>query len=164
LTIEQTWPAAMDQIFVAVEKVGALTITSPQLPDQQEAQASGQTFVMGRGPRLNAGQPFTITISGLPHRNMTMRNVGIAIAALVLVLGAWAAWTGAPVRKAQSAHLDGRREKLFNELVELERQRKAGRIDESRYAARRQTLMAQLERVLGQLDRPPSGGGEDLAA
>ena len=164
VTIEQKWPAAMDQIFVAVEKVGGLTIASPQLPDQQEAAVSGQTFVMGRGARLNAGQPLTLTISGLPYRDMTLRNVGIAVAALVLVLGAWAAWTGAPVRRAQSAHLDARREKLFNELVELERQRKAGRIDESRYATRRQTLMAQLERVLGQLDRPPSTGGEDLAA
>ena len=113
---------------------------------------------------MNAGQPLTLTLSGLPHRDMTLRNVGIAVAALVLVLGAWAALTGAPVRRAQSAHLDARREKLFNELVELERQRKAGRIDESRYATRRQTLMAQLERVLGQLDRPPSTGGEDLAA
>jgi hypothetical protein len=164
VTIEQKWPAAMDQIFVAVEKVGALTIASPQLPDQQEAAASGQTFVMGRGGRLNAGQPLTLTLSGLPHRDMTMRNAGLAVAALVLALGGWAAFTGAPVKRAQSAHLDARREKLFNELVELERQRKTGRVDENRYASKRQTLMAQLERVLGQLDRPPSGGGEDLAA
>jgi hypothetical protein len=164
VTIEQQWPAAMDQIFVAVEKVGTLKISSPQLPDQQEATASGQVFVMGRGPRLNAGQPFTLTLSGLPHRDMTMRNAGIAVAALVLALGAWAAFTGAPVKRAQTAHLDARREKLFNELVELERQRKTGRVDELRYTSKRQTLMAQLERVLGQLDRPPSGGGEDLAA
>jgi hypothetical protein len=159
VTIEQRWPAALEQIFVAVEKVGALKIASAQLPEQQEAAASGQTFVMGRGSRLNAGQPLTLTLSGLPHRSTALRNGGVAVAALVLGLGAWAAFTGAPVRRAQTAHLDARREKLFNELVELERQHKTGRVDESRYAAKRSTLMTQLERVLGQLDRSPSSGG-----
>jgi hypothetical protein len=164
VTIEQPWPAPMEEMFVAVEQVGALRISSPQLPDQQEADASGTTFLMGRGPRLNAHQPFSLTISGLPYHDPTVRNVGVALALLVLVAGFWAALTGAPARKTETAKLVARREKLFAELVELERQRKAGRVDEQRYVAKRHNLATQLERVLGELDRSPSSGGEGLAA
>jgi len=46
--------------------------------------------------------------------------------------------------------------------VQLEEQLAAGRIDIARHAARRQTLVTQLERVMGELDRSPDirpGGG-----
>lgn len=164
VTIEQKWPAAFEQVFVAIEKIGNLTMSSPQLPEQQDAQASGTQFVMGRGQRINAGQSLVLNLSGLPHRSNLMRNAGVGIAALVLGIGFWAASTGAPKRRTHDAHLGARREKLFNELVELEQQYKNGRIDERRYTTRRQTLVTQLERVLGELDRQPSGGGEGVAA
>jgi hypothetical protein len=158
VTIEQRWPAAFEQVFVAVEKVGDLRLSSPQLPEQQEADASGTRFVMGRGARINANEALVLSLSGLPHRSVLVRNVGMGVAAVVLLIGFWAAFSGAAPRRTHDAHLAARREKLFNELVELERQHKAGRLDDKRYAARRQTLVAQLERVLGELDRPPSRG------
>jgi hypothetical protein len=164
VTIEQPWPAPVEEMFVAVEQVGSLKLSSPQLPDQQEAEASGTKFLMGRGPRLAANQPFSLTISGLPYHDRTVRNVGLALALVVLGVGFWAAFTGAPARKSETAKLAARREKLFAELVELEQQRKSGRIDEKRYAARRQKLSTELERVLGELDRSPSSGGEGVAA
>ena len=164
VTIEQKWPAAFDQIFVAIEKVGDLRMSSPQLPDQQEAEANGTRFVMGRGKGLNAGEPLVINLSGLPHHSNTLRNGGVALALLVLAIGFWAAWSGGPKRRSNDAHLAARREKLFNELVELEQQHKNGRIDDKRYATKRQHLVTQLERVLGELDHQPSGGGEGVAA
>jgi hypothetical protein len=164
VTIEQPWPAAVEQVFVAVEKVGNLMMTSPQLPEQQEADASGTRFVMGRGPRINPGGALTLTLTGLPHRDTTVRDVGAGIAGLVLLLGLWACVKGSPGRPTRDAQLEARREKLLNELVELEVQRKNGRVDDKRYAARRQTLVMQLERVYGELDRPPSSGGEGVAA
>lgn len=164
LTIEQKWPVAFDQVFVAIEKVGDLTMSSPQLPDQQEANASGTRFVMGRGARINAGESLVINLSGLPHSSTTVRNVGLGVAAAVLVIGFWAALSGTPKRRGHDANLAARREKLFKELVELEQQHKAGRIDAKRYATKRQALVTQLERVLGELDHQPSGGGEGVAA
>jgi hypothetical protein len=164
VTIQQSWPAAFDQIFVAVEKVGDLKMSSPQLPEQQEAEASGTKFVMGRGPGLNAGESLTLTLSGLPYRDGTVRNVGIGVAAVVLLLGLWAAFTPSPARRTRQADLAARREKLLNDLVDLERQHKNGRVDDRRYATKRQTLITQLEHVLGELDHPPSTGGEGLAA
>ena len=164
LTLTQTWPAAMDQVFVAIEKIGNLQMSSPQLPEVQDADASGTTFVMGRGQRLNAGQPLTLQISGLPHRNRIVTQVGFGVALLVLAIGLWAAFSAQPARNAHAAGLAARKEKLFRDLVELERQRAAGRLDEKRFATKRQALMTELERVLGELDRSPSGGGEGLAA
>ena len=164
LTINQSWPAAMDQVFVAIEKIGDLRLTSPQLSEQQDAEASGTTFVMGRGARLTAGQTLTLTLDGLPHRSRLVANLGVSVALLIMGLGLWAAFRGRPARDGKTAALAARKEKLFQDLVELERQRTAGRVDEKRYAARRQALMTQLEKVVGELDRTPSSGGEGVAA
>jgi hypothetical protein len=163
VTMEQRWPAAVEEMFVAIEQVGSVRLSSPQLQEQQEAEANGTRFLMARGGRINANDPFSITLSGLPHRDTTVRDVGVALAVLVMAIGLWAAFTGAPARKSEVAKLAARREKLFAELVELERQHHAGRIDEQRYVARRQHVSTQLERILGELDRSPTGD-EGVAA
>jgi len=50
-----------------------------------------------------------------------------------------------------------RREKLFGELLKIERERRNGRSDD-RSLARREELMAQLEHVYGALDDPDRAG------
>ena len=57
--------------------------------------------------------------------------------------------------------LTGRREKIFNELVRLEQQKRMGSVDAARYAERRPALIAQLERVYRDLD---AEGGQGAAA
>ena len=162
-SLVQKWPAAIEQLFVAAEKVGDLRISSSQFSQQQEANAGGTPFLMATGPRLNAGETLTIQLSGLPHHSMMMRNVGLAAGALILLAGLWFAFRGRPVDRDE-AELAKRRERLLTDLVKLESQRQQGQVDERRYAARRQSLVAQLERVMGELDRGPSGSGEGVAA
>jgi hypothetical protein len=162
--VSQQWPAAIEQLFVAVEKVGDLRVSSPQLTQQQEGHAGGSPFIMATGGRVNAGDTMTLTLNGLPHRSTLLRDVGLVVGLLVLATGFWAALGGGAVRTKQLAELTARREKLYAELVTLEDQHQRGRIDDRRYAARRDSLMTQLERVLGELDRTPAGGGEGLAA
>lgn len=164
VTLQQSWPAVMEQLFVAIEKVGQVHIQSPQFTAHQDAQAGGQPFIMATGGRLNVGDTLTLDITGLPHRGTLMRNVGLGLAAFILLAGFWAALTGAPARKGQTVQLEARKEKLFSDLVALEAQHARGRIDEPRYTSRRQALLTQLERVIGELDRAPATGGEDLAA
>ena len=164
VTIAQRWPAAFEQLFVAAEKLGSLQIASPQFAEQREANASGTPFLLATGGRINAGETLTITLSGLPHQSTLMRDVGVGIGLLILAIGLWAGVTGAPARRGHDAQLIERREKLLADLVELETQRRNGKIDERKYAARRQAVMTQLERVMGELDRVPGGGGEDVAA
>lgn len=163
LTLEQTWPAAMEQVFVAAEKIGELRIGSPQLTGQREATAGGSPFVMATGPRLNAGDTLTITLTGLPHHDTLLRDAGVALAALVLIAGFWAAFAGGRPRQEREAELARRRERLFADLVALEQLHAQGGVDAGKYAARRQSLVAQLERVLADLDRSRPGG-EGVAA
>lgn len=164
LSIEQRWPAAIEQVFVAAEKVGSLGLRSAQFTAQQEASAGGTPFVMATGGRLNAGDTLSVQVTGLPNRSTAFRDAGLAGAGIVLLVGAWAAWRGAPERHDKQAQLHARREKLFGELVALERQQ--GRIDAEKHAQRRQTLVAQIERVMGELDRLPgsiAAGAEGVA-
>jgi hypothetical protein len=176
-TLAQRWPAAIEQLFVAAEKVGTLQIASPQFAQQQEASAGGAPFLMATGGRVNAGDTLTLTLTGLPHRNTLVRDVGVGLGVLVFAVGLWAAVGGHARRKAQTADLGARRDKLFAALVALEGQRRQGRVDDRRYAARRESLVGQLERVMSELDRTadehashtehggdPRGGGEGLAA
>jgi hypothetical protein len=158
-TLTQKWPAAIEQLFVAVEKVGGLQVASPQFASQQEAEAGGSPFIMATGARIGAGESLTLSLSGLPHRSTLMRDVGLGLGALILAIGLWIGIRGLPGERDQTAQLGQRKEKLFTELVQLEEQHRHGRIDDRRYAARRQSLTSQLERVLGELERATPGGG-----
>ncbi|MGE0041889.1 MAG: hypothetical protein AB7H88_01190 [Vicinamibacterales bacterium] len=163
LTITQRFPVALASIFAAVEKVGEVHLTSAQFTAHQDASAGGTPFIMGTGGRLNAGDPLVLELTGLPHHSTTMRNVGLALAALLLLGGFWLAFTGAPARAGAADRLRARREKLYADLVELERQRARGRVEPARYEARRQALMAALERVLGELDGLAEPGQDQAA-
>jgi hypothetical protein len=159
--LTQQWPAAFEQVFVAAEKVGDLKIASPQFQQQQEANAGGAPFLMATGGRINAGDSLTLTLTGLPHRNTIVRDVGVAVGVLILAVGLWVGLTGPRARNTRIEELKRRKDKLFADLVALEDDHRHQRIDDRRFAARRQTLVAQLERVMGELDR---GGGEGVAA
>ncbi len=160
--IEQRWPAAFEQLFVAIEKVGHVQLSSSQFTAQQEASAGGQPFVMATGARLNAGDRLSFEIRGLPNRSTWMRTAGVTLGCVVLLAGLWAAFAAAPARSGRDVAAAARREKLFRELVELERQHRQGRVDAARYTTRRQGLVSELERLMGELDRTP--GDEGVAA
>jgi hypothetical protein len=159
--LTQQWPAAVEQVFVAAEKVGNLQISSPQFQQQQEANAGGAPFLMATGGRINAGDSLTLTLTGLPHRNTIVRDVGVVVGVLILVAGLWAGLTGPRARNTRIEELTRRKDKLFADLVALEEDHRHQRVDDGRYASRRQTLVSQLERGMGELDR---GGGEGVAA
>jgi hypothetical protein len=156
VSLTQSFPAAVEQLFVAAEKVGSLQIASPQFTQQQEANASGTPFLMATGGRLNAGDTLTLNLSGLPHHSTLVRDVGVAVGVLILVGGIWAGFAWKPAQ-AEDVQLKQRREKLYADLLALEDQRRKGRIDDERYATRRELLVAQLERVMGELDQDPVG-------
>jgi hypothetical protein len=154
---DQAWPVAMDDVFVAVEKVGGLTLSSPQITQQQEGQASGQTFIMGVGPRLNAGQPMTVTLAGLPNRSSWGQDIAVGVAVLILAIGLWAAYTARPGAEAQTASFATRREALFAELVRLERQQTRHSLDPDAYRARRSALLLEIEQVMHEMERRAPG-------
>ena len=151
-TMRQTWPAAMAQVFVGMEKIGNMQVSSTQLTDVREMNSEGQPFVMATGPKLNAGDTLVLNLTGLPAHSSTPRTVALFTAFVLFVLGAWFAFTPAKAHAAQDAKLQARREKLMNEVVSLERKRRARPLSDAE-EARLQRVTTELERVIAELDR-----------
>jgi hypothetical protein len=95
-----------------------------------------------------------VTVAGLPHHSPWPRRTALTLAFVMIAAGFWAAARRpAPGSNAMRIkQLTGKREKIFNELVRLEQQRRSGGVDAAKYAERRPVLMAQLERVYRDLD------------
>lgn len=152
LTIRQTWPVAVAQVFVGMEKIGNMQVASPQLTDVREVNPEGQPFVMGTGPRMNAGDTLVLNLSGLPAHSQTPRNVILALTVLIFAAGAWLAWSPSKAHELQDQKLNARREKLLGEIVALEKKRVSKPLSESD-EARLQRATTELERVIAELDR-----------
>lgn len=167
LTLTQKWPVALQQVLVMTQKVGNLQMTSPQFTEHDQATAqNGTPYLLGGGRGLPAGGTLTVQLSGLPVPPAWPRQVALATGVLILIAGAWVAMSRSADAGNAQQRLTDRRESLFGELVKLEEQRRAGRVDGSKYASRRQRLLADLERVYGELDGVPGGrtGGGEAAA
>jgi hypothetical protein len=151
-TLRQTWPAALAQVFVGMEKIGNMQISSPQLTDVSEMNSDGQPFVVAKGGRVNAGDTLVLNLTGLPAHSNMARNVALVSALVMFGIGAWFAFSPAKARAAQDTKLNARREKLMNEVVALERKRRTRPLSEAD-EARLQRVTAELERVIAELDR-----------
>jgi len=151
--VRQPLPLALGQTTVIVSRVGDVRFTSPQVQTHREMPGEGHQFLMGTGPGLPAGSVLAIDLTGLPHHSRVPRYTALALAALIVVFGVWLAVSdGAAARQADRDRLEGRREALLGELVQLEERHRAGRGDPARYEARRRDLLAQLEQIYARLD------------
>jgi hypothetical protein len=113
--------------------------------------------VLAAGPALKAGQGFEFDVTGIPHHPVWPRNVALALALMLLAAGAWAALRrgGTSGEVAARQVLERRREAIFQDLVRLERQRKKGEAGEGS-DERRIALVAELEKIYGELDSAPT--------
>jgi hypothetical protein len=152
ITLRQTLPAALAQVFVGVEKIGPMQISSPQFTDTREMNSGDQPFIMGTGGRLNAGDTLVVNLSGLPAHSQTSRNVALLATVIIFAVGAWFALSPGKAHAAQDAKLQARREKLMNEIVALERKRSQKPLSVSD-EARLERATTELERVIAELDR-----------
>ena len=161
LDLTQTFPATLDRLMVLVRKMGDAKLTSVQIERQQEFPSEGETIIGGMGGRITAGQPIALSISDLPHHSLVPRWTAVGMASMILLAGVWAA-----TRKEDGTAQDGarkrliaRREKLFGDLLKVERDRRAGRGDADRLAAKREELIASLEHIYGALDDSDARAG-----
>jgi hypothetical protein len=161
--LAQALPAPWDQVQVIVTKVGNVQSASEQFASNAVMPSEGHNFYLGTGPALPAGQELRVSLSGLPTRSRAGRWLAVLLAVTILGAGAWAAYAGRGASAADSrrAELEARRQKLMADLARVEQQRRAGSGDAGRLAARQSELMAQLERVYGELDQ--HGGPVDAA-
>jgi hypothetical protein len=93
ITLEQKMPAALEQVLVVAEKSGDLRIASPQAPAQREMPADGKTYIVASGPAIAAGGTLQVSVAGLMGHARWPRYVALSLAGIILLAGAWAAWT-----------------------------------------------------------------------
>ena len=168
LTISQTWPAALQQIIVGVQKIGELRVSSPQFTDVSDVQpGGGEVYVLGRGAALPAGGTVTFTLSGLPVHSKTPRYVALGLAAGLIGLGVWLSLGVGPRHDEMRQSLVARRDTLLTQLAQIESRRRSGAADADAQAKRRSRILTELEQIYGELDEAhpePRGGGEGVAA
>jgi hypothetical protein len=101
-----------------------------------------------------AGSDITVSFSGLPHAATWPRNLALALAVVILMSGALAAFRGrrSPAADAERGRLELERERLFAALASLETSQRTGAIDPVTYAEERRRLVVALERVYAALD------------
>jgi hypothetical protein len=162
IDIAQPFPAAFEQLAVVAKKVGDTALASPQLKEQRDMPADGEVYIAAQGGELRAGQPLQLTLTGFPHHSSAPRMISLTLAFAIALVGVWAAARpsaegGAAV--VERKRLIARREKLFADLVRLEHDRRNGRVDDRRYTARREELVAALEQVYSALDPNDAGPG-----
>jgi hypothetical protein len=166
LTISQAFPLPVEMVTTAVQKVGDMRVTSPQVSRTQEAPIQGNTFLMGTGPALAAGTPLVLALTGLPHHDRAPVWLALALVAVIVGLGVWLAISPARTDEIASRrrHLAERRDEGLAALAALEKDHRHGRIDAARYDARRTALVGELERVYAALDeREDQAATRDVA-
>src|SRR5262245_1838584 len=80
IEISQAFPATFEQPAVIAIKSGDAKLVSPDLDRQQEIPAEGRVYIGGAGKMLPAGQPFHLTLSGMPYRSHAPRYIAPALA------------------------------------------------------------------------------------
>lgn len=154
LTVQQHMPIGLNQLTVMAQKVGNMHLSSPQMSEHREMSAQGQTYLVGQGPGIRAGDAVSFTFTGLPYAASWPRNVALGLAALILAGGAWSSVRTPTSRPADANRgtLETRRDRLFTALTAIEHQRRAGTIDPVHHASRRRELITELESIYAALD------------
>lgn len=147
-------PAALDGVLVIAETVGGMVLQSAQLHEMRESMDGGRRLLVARGPALKAGEILALDLSGLPHHPTWPRNLALALALGLLGAGAWGATrtsAGAAAARARQ-QLEARRAKLLDQVARLDESHRRGKVTGDEYGERREALLAELERVYGELD------------
>ena len=162
--VRQQFPAALEQFSLIVKKTGDVAISSPQIASQQDLTAQGEVYIGAQGGAVAAGQPLVFSVTGIIHHSAVPMWTGLSLALGIVVFGVWATWRPRPdgAQEAERKRLLAKREKLFGELVRIERDHRSGKApgnDPRRYAIRRDELVGALEHVYGGLDDDSAGPG-----
>lgn len=167
LTIDQQFPIAVQQLPFFIERLGNLTVTSPQMrPDGDRAGANGSVFsALTSSSSLPAGSTVSLELKNLPAQSRVAAWVAVGLALAVI---GWGVWLSVAARRTDlRTVLVSRRDGLLSRLEELEVKRRNGKMADERYLTRRQRLIAELEDVYHEIDLAggrSQGGDEGVAA
>jgi hypothetical protein len=153
--LRQPLPFGLESPFFIVPAAANLTLSAPGLRAAGErTDGQGNPVKVYEMNDLTPGSVLTLTVSGLPALDHTARNLAAGLC-LLMIAGAVVLGRkpGGPARPAADVDkLADRREKLFAELVNLERTRREGGAS-APLTERRQELVTKLEGVYRELGR-----------
>ncbi|MGE3402292.1 MAG: hypothetical protein AB7K63_06865 [Vicinamibacterales bacterium] len=151
-TLEQTFPITLQQVTVAVQKIGALSMTSTNFSQTGEIRAdNGVPFIMATGPSLPANTPLVVEITGIPAHSQVPMYVTLVLAGAIAVAGIVLAVGRGQAEKDARQRLIARRDTLLGELAQLEERRRGGS-ETLRQSSRRNRILGELEQIYGELD------------
>ena len=155
MTVSQRMPSALSQLSVLAQKRNGVVLSSPQIQSLREVESEGRRYIVANGPGMSADSTLTLHVTGLPYRSTLAPTLGVFFGLAIIGIGLWSATgRGDSSQNARRERLESRRNRLFGTLVGIEEARRAGTLDETRYAARRRELVAQLDRIYRALDKP----------
>ena len=157
VTVSQRVPADLEAFLLMVQKWGTMDVTSDLITRRMEDNLDDTTYIFAAGPRVVAGSTFTFELTGLPHHSRVPINLTLALAMVILTVGAWGAAAPAKTNKTTDRlqSLEARKEKLLADLVRIEKQRETGKIGATKHETRRRELFAALERIYRERDKEP---------
>jgi len=138
LDFRQKLPIAAPETVAAVVGNDRVRAFGPALDTGAEPQGSGKERLFPLRP-IKAGELVELTLADLPHRDRRTLYAVLAAAALLALWGVLAASTG-PRRAADRR---ARREKLMQQLVQLQRGKRKG----EKLAQRRREIVEELRQV-----------------
>ena len=165
--LTQVFPVALQRVIVGVEKVGTVTMSSPQFATVTDLPTENGPYLLGQGGALPAGGTLAVSFSNLPVHSAAPRYIALSLAGVIALVGVWLAVSARTTDARARQALLTRRDTLLAELAQLEAKRRDGTVSQERYEPRRQRLLNQLEQIYGELDEAdtgPRGGGEGVAA
>jgi hypothetical protein len=157
IQLNQPMPIALPDPFILVPEKTGLGLEGPGLKTlQDDVDGTGDKVKAFSTNPIPAGGNLVLTVTNVPARDRTGRTVALVLCALLL----GAALVGLGFRRGKKAATGGtsredliaRREQLFGQLVEVERDRKAGG-ESGRLGERRKQLIVELETVYRSLAR-----------
>lgn len=86
-TITQTWPVAMPQSSIVLQRTGKEDLVSSQVSQKNETTSNGQRVVFGRLAAVPAGGAFTVEVTGLAHHSRVPRNIALTFVIGLLAIG-----------------------------------------------------------------------------
>ena len=115
---------ALEEVLILAETTGEMELVSPQIARHGEiTPPGGQTYILGAGSGIPAGGTLTFELAGLPHHSTVPVRIALVLAVLIIGCSVWATMTsGDSVSAGRHQALQGRRERLFKDLVRFERQ------------------------------------------
>lgn len=97
--LEQSWPVDIRRLAFFAVKSGTLDVDSPQFMNKQVTDEQGQPLIVGFVDAMKAGEPLSVSLTGLPHRSVWPRNTALALGGALTLAGIWAAVFPAPRRR-----------------------------------------------------------------